>query len=373
MSSNKKILITFLGNIHYDTRCNNLYDSLSANNYDVEFIGFDWLTKDFTESRGNVSVIKLRKGILSLSFYLKFIWHLKLKLLTTKASIIFAEDIYTLPFAVIFGKLKRAKIYYDSRELFGYLAGLKEKKFKQAFWKWIEKLFIKKTDYVIVTGQMDGEFLTKEYGINNIILLRNLPRYYKPSSSLDLHSQFQIDIDKNIILYQGVLLKGRGIEKVFAVLSDLPDYVFLIVGGGEYEEYYKNLAQEMNITTQVIFLGKLTQDELPKFTSSADVGVSLIENLSTSYYYALPNKLFEYIMAEIPVIVSNLPQMKEVVEKYDVGFVIDIENKVELISALKSLSENASLYKSKRQNCHIASQELNWEKEVTKLLNVLSF
>ncbi len=165
MSSKKKVLITFLGNIHYDTRCNNLYDSLSANNYDVEFIGFDWLTKDFTESRGNVSIIKLKKGFLSISFYLKFIWHIKLKLLTTKASIIFAEDIYTLPFAVIFGKLKRAKIYYDSRELFGYLAGLKEKKFKQAFWKWTEKFFIKRADYVIVTGQMDGDFLKKEYGI----------------------------------------------------------------------------------------------------------------------------------------------------------------------------------------------------------------
>jgi len=126
-----KVLITFLGNINYDTRCKNLYDTFSANNFDVEFIGFDWLTKDFMETHGNVSVIKLKKGFLSLSFYLKFIWHIKVKLITTKASIIFAEDIYTLPFAIIFGKLKRAKIYYDSRELFGYLAGLKDKKFSR--------------------------------------------------------------------------------------------------------------------------------------------------------------------------------------------------------------------------------------------------
>ncbi|MBK9099524.1 MAG: hypothetical protein IPM14_15720 [bacterium] len=142
MSSNKKVLITFLGNINYDTRCKNLYDTLSANNYDVEFIGFDWLTAGFKESSGAISIYKLKKGFLSLSFYLKFLWHLKVKLLRTKASIIFAEDIYTLPFAVIFGKLKRAKIYYDSRELFGYLAGLKEKKFKQAFWKWIENYLL---------------------------------------------------------------------------------------------------------------------------------------------------------------------------------------------------------------------------------------
>ena len=96
MSPKKKVLITFLGNINYDTRCKNLYDTLSANNFDVEFVGFDWLTKDFIETRGDVSIIKLKKGFLSLSFYLKFIWQIKVKLITTKASIIFVEDpIYT--------------------------------------------------------------------------------------------------------------------------------------------------------------------------------------------------------------------------------------------------------------------------------------
>ncbi len=73
-------------------------------------------------------------------------------------------------------------------------------------------------------------------------------------------------------------------------------------------------------------------------------------------------------MAEVPVIVSNLPQMKEVVEKYDVGFAVDIDNKNELITAIKKLSEDSELYESKKQNCQIASQELNWEKEIVKLL-----
>ncbi len=325
MSSNKKVLITFLGNIDYDTRCKNLYDTFTSNEFEVEFLGFDWLTKDFIEKDGDITIKKLKKGFLSLSFYLKFIWNIKLRLLTTKASIIFAEDIYTLPFAIIFGKLKRAKIFYDSRELFGYLAGLKAKKFKQLFWKWVEKVFIKKADFVMVTGQMDGEFLQKEYGIDNLILLRNLPRYYKPSTKVDLHSQLQIEKSKKVILYQGVLLKGRGIEKVFSMLKDLPGCVFAIAGGGEFEKYYQTLAGQMGLTDQVFFIGKFTQEELPKVTASADIGVALIENISTSYYYALPNKLFEYIMAEIPVIVSDLPQMKEVVEKYDVGYAVEVD------------------------------------------------
>jgi glycosyltransferase involved in cell wall biosynthesis len=372
MSSKKKVIITFLGNINYDTRCKNLFDTFSANSFDVEFIGFDWMTKGFTEERENISIFKLRKGFFSLPFYLKFIWHIKLKLFTTEASIIFAEDIYTLPFVMIFGKLKRAKIYYDSRELFGHLAGLKDKKLKQSFWKWIENICIKKVDYVMVTGQLDGEFLKKEYGINNLILLRNLPRYYKPGTNFNLQSYLQIKPEKKIILYQGVLLKGRGIEKVFSVMKEFPDHVFVIAGGGEYESYYQNLAEQMNLTDQVFFIGKLTQEDLPKVTSSSDIGVSLIENISTSYYYALPNKLFEYIMAEVPVIVSDLPQMKEIVEKYDVGFAIDIENKDELVNAIKKLSNDKQFYESKKHNCQIASQELNWEKEVTNLLQTLA-
>ena len=72
MSQKKKVLITFLGNLNYDTRCKNLFDTLSTNDFEVEFIGFDWLTSDFIESHGKISIYKLKKSFLSISFYLKF-------------------------------------------------------------------------------------------------------------------------------------------------------------------------------------------------------------------------------------------------------------------------------------------------------------
>ncbi len=372
MSSQKKVLITFLGNINYDTRCKNLFDSLSVNGYDVSFLGFDWLTKDFKESYGNISIFKLKKGFVSLSFYFKFIWHLILNLMKSRASIFFAEDIYTLPLVVIFAKIKRVKVYYDSRELFGHLAGLKNKKFKQSFWRSVEKLFIKKADYVIVTGEMDEKFIKEKYNLKNTIVVRNLPRYYKSPMHFDLHSNLQIDKTKKIILYQGIILKGRGIELIYNVLKELPDYVFVIIGGGDFENYYKELAAKMDLVDQVYFMGKLTQEELPKVTSAANVGTALIENLSISYYYALPNKLFEYIMAEVPVIVSNLPQMKEIVEKFEVGFVVNPDEKEVIISALKKLTIDSELQNKFKQNCKNASEELNWEKEVSVLLQTLA-
>ena len=371
MSSNKKVLITFLGNIDYDTRCSNLYNTLKVNGFDVSFTGFDWLTQNFQPLRGKITIHKLKKGFLSLSFYLKFIWHIKLALFSSRASIFFAEDIYTLPFAVIFGKLKRVKIIYDSRELYGFLAGLNERKIVQSFWKIVEKLFIKHVDHIITTGKMDSDVIKEMYGVTNTVILRNLPRFYKPAQQTDLRNQLGISNNKKILLYQGVILKGRGIEKIFEILPDISDFVFIIVGGGEFEEYYKNLAVERNVIDQVFFIGKFSQEDLPKLTPSADVGIALIENISKSYYYALPNKLFEYIMAEVPVVVSNLPQMKKIVEKYNVGFAVNPENNDEIINALENFTSDEIQYKKFKQNCKVASEELNWENEVGNLLEIL--
>ena len=145
----------------------------------------------------------------------------------------------------------------------------------------------------------------------------------------------------------------------------------VILGSGEFEEYYKDLADKMNLHSQVFFLGKVSQSKLLNYTASADVGLSLIENISLSYNYALPNKLFEYIMAEIPVIVSKLPQMMEIVMDYNVGEVVDLDYQEELIGTINLLIENEKLYSNYKTSCESASKELNWENEIDTLFNVL--
>ena len=131
MSSQQIVTIAFLGNIDYDTRCLNLFNSLKQKGYDVNFIGFDWLTENFSTQKGKKNIYKLHKGFLSLTYYFNFIYKLKWDLFKSKAYLFFAEDIYTLPLVVIFAKMKKAKVIYDSRELFGHLAGLKNRKIIQ--------------------------------------------------------------------------------------------------------------------------------------------------------------------------------------------------------------------------------------------------
>ena len=371
MSTQKIVTIAFLGNIDYDTRCLNLFISLKAKGYDVNFIGFDWLTENFSTQKGEKTIFKLHKGFLSLTYYFNFIYRLKWNLFKSNASLFFAEDIYTLPFVVIFAKMKKADVIYDSRELFGHLAGLKNRRIIQLVLGWIEKIFIKKVDFVMVTGKMDEDYIRDKYGLVNTIVLRNLPFYSKPENIINLREKLFIRAEKKILIYQGVILHGRGLQYIFDVIKELPNCVLVIIGSGEHEEYYKDLADKMNLHSQVFFMGKINQNELLSYTAAADVGLSLIENISLSYHYALPNKLFEYIMAEIPVVVSKLPQMVEIVMQYNVGEVVDLDNLDELIHKIELLLENTELYSNYSANCENASKELNWNNEIRNLFKVL--
>ena len=367
----KSALIIFLGNIDYDSRTSNLYKSLTAHGYKVRVVSFDWLTKDFNTRTGEISVYKLTKGAFSISFYLKFLFILSINLIKHRADVIFAEDIYTLPLAVLFGKIKKAKVFYDSRELYGYLAGLRKRRIIQRILRWIENNFIHKVYRIITTGEMDAEFLKKEYGVDNTIVIRNLPVFKHIDEPFDFRKKYNLNPAIKIILYQGVILHGRGLRLLFDVLDGIENAAAVIIGGGEHKAYYEQLAVEKGVNKKVFFMGKVNQKDLLSYTAGADVGLAVIENISLSYYYALPNKMFEYILAGVPVFASSFPQMKNIIDKYSVGVYADPEDKAELTAAMKELLNNDEKRKILRENCKAASLELNWDIEAEKLFSDL--
>lgn len=367
----KKAVIVFLGNPNYDTRTYNLYKSLTEIGISVRMIGFEWKDKNFATVKGKISIYKLNKSYSSLFYYLKFVSILKLLLFKERADYYFAEDVQTLPFVTFFGKMKGGKVFYDSRELYGFIAGLRDKKLLQNIIRSIEKIFVKKVDYVITTGDMDTEFIKKTYNLKNVFTLRNLPLYKDGIKPVDLRKKFKFPDGLKILVYQGVILHGRGLKIIFEALTKVKGYILIILGDGEETEHYKKLSESMGIDKIVLFAGKYNQEELINMTAGADIGLAIIENISLSYYYALPNKLFEYIMAGKPVITSNFPQMKDVIEKHQVGVTIDPQNIAELIHTLERFNSEPRLLESFQKNCKSASEILNWEKEFENLSRYL--
>jgi glycosyltransferase involved in cell wall biosynthesis len=181
-----------------------------------------------------------------------------------------------------------------------------------------------------------------------------------------------LKIDKNfkILIYQGVVLHGRGLKYLIEAISKLDHFVLIILGDGEHLNYYKTKVNDHDLKDKVFFLGKIENKELYKYTAGAYIGAALIENISLSYFYALPNKLFEYIMCGIPSIVSKLPQMEQITEKYHVGKVVDLSNTENIISTLSEMEEG-NVYYEMVENCKRASKELNWENEVLTLLKII--
>lgn len=372
ITENKNVCLSFLGNALFDTRAFNFYKSFKAKGFNVEVISFDWLGSTEITPEPGIKIYRLSKKKSSLFFYSKFFLLLAFNLFKSRASLFFAEDIYTLPLVCIAARIKRAKVVYDSRELFGFLAGLKDRKKVQRLLALLEKIFIKYADYIVVTGDMDGEFLTSQYKLKKTVTVRNLPFYRENIPPVDLRKKFGIPANKRILLYQGVILHGRGLRHVFDFLKNFEDAVLVILGDGEHKKYYQELAASTGVGARIIFGGKIPQSELLNYSAGADIGVSLIENLSVSYYYALPNKMFEYIMAGLPVAVSALPQMERIVNEYGVGISINLDEVNEINKRLAGLLNNEEALLKFRGNCLKAARELNWDNEINRLFNVLN-
>ncbi|MHB8904894.1 MAG: glycosyltransferase [Melioribacteraceae bacterium] len=366
MSNPQKVSIVFLGNAQHDSRITNLSNSLKEDGCKVSIISFDWFISSENFSNDELKIFKLTKGKFSLFFYLRFALILIRELFKTNADLYFAEDLYTLPFVTAIAKLKRAKVYYNSRELYAFLGGLRNRPFLQSIVTRVEKFFITKVDLVLTTGEMDSEFIEKFYGIKNTLVIRNIPLLQTPTAKIDFRKLYNIPDDKLILLYQGVLLEGRGVQMIMRTMVKLTNTVLVILGDGEQKNNFQKLAQQLNISERVFYAGTIGQRELINYTAGGDVGLSLIENISVSYYHALPNKLFEYIMAGLPVLCSDLPQMKKIVEEYQVGESISVENENNIYFTLKRWSESLELLKSYRNNCLLAAQKLNWQEEYKK-------
>jgi glycosyltransferase involved in cell wall biosynthesis len=372
MSIQKQITIAFLGNAYHDSRVVNLIDSLKKENHQVKTISFDWKTKGFKTQLGETSVYKLDKTKSSLSFYFNFFFLLIKNLLKHKAEVYFAEDIYTLPVVYFFAKLNKAKIFYNSRELYAHLAGLRNKSTIQSIIARIERTFIYKVDTVFVTGDMDAKFIEESYGIKNIIVIRNLPKFKNEIEPINLKVKLGIPSNAKILLYQGVILEGRGILYLINLLDKLENVHFVIVGDGEFKDKFQKETEKLKIKNRVHFIGVVNHKELLSYTAAADIGIALIENISVSYYYALPNKLFEYIMAGIPILSSQLPQMEKIITEYKVGRCVNMDNKIEVIETINQMLKNDEMLKEYSANCKKAAKELNWEVEFEKIKELLN-
>lgn len=272
-------------------------------------------------------------------------------------------DIYSLYIATRLKKKYKAKLIFDSREIYSALSTLSKRKIAQYLLTRYEIYLVKYVDSITVSGELDKAFLQNHFRKNNEIeIIMNLPPR-KEIENLDLiRKKFNITEKYKILIYQGMILPGRGLEKIIISLQFLDNIVLCIFGDGSYKSAIEQLISAMNLESKVIFCGEVPYEELHKWTCSADIGVVIIEPISFSYELALPNKLFEYCMAGRPVLMSNLKAMQKIHDEFKIGEVLDFNSTPQSIAnLLKLIFKNYEYYKSQAIS---ASQKYHYESQI---------
>jgi len=266
----------------------------------------------------------------------------------------------------ILAKISRPKLklVYDCHELESHRNG------KGAFMRFairtLEKLFIPWVELVITVSPSIQEFYKKKYNLPFVALIRNLPNEMQVVHSNTLREKLGLEKSQMVFLYQGMLAKGRGIEVLLSAFEarQTAEAVIVFMGFGALTEEIEEFASR---NENIFFVPAVSYAEIPLYTGSADVGVNSVEPTCLSYEFSLPNKLFEYIQSEIPVLTNQLPDCAALVNEYKVGRVIPTWN-VESINEVVNdvLKEDLSVYIPHLKS---AKKILNWEVEEQVLIS----
>ena len=316
-------------------------------------------------NRFKLSSRKLSKNLfVQVLKYFEFIYRVTLFFRKKDIKMVNIHTIALLPLGIFLKYLFKAKLVYDTHELETETNGSRGLRKKLA--KFMEKRLIKKCDIVFVVSENIADWYAKEYEIQRPIVVKNAPRLIDSKKTNHFRENLSIKEDSIIVLYQGVLSKGRGVDLLLESFKQRDDdkVVIVFMGYGEIEEDIKIASKERN---NIFFHPAVAPEIVLEYTSSADIGISFIENTCLSYYYCLPNKLFEYAMAGLPVIVSNMKEMRELVEKYDMGIVVTDDKIESMNNAIDKILQ--SDIKQMKQNARRCAEENSWEKQEVKMIN----
>lgn len=359
----KKIFVAVTNDISTDYRVHKICNYLISKNYDIIVYG-RVLPNTINVDRDYTIIRKKHFFNNNFLFYAEFNIRLFFYLIFRKYNYILSNDLDTLPACFFVSKLKNTDLIYDSHELFSESVELQGRKFVQGFWRKLEDFFLPRIKKSYTVSKSIVEYYHKKYN-NKMGLIRNIPL---KNDVLNIE-EVSFPTKNRTILYQGVLNPGRGLKPMIKALHFIDDLDLIIIGYGKVEQELKAFVIQQKMTKRVHFLGRIDRDKLFNFTKKATLGMVLEEPLGLSFKYSLPNKLFDYIHAEIPIIAGNLPEISRIINKYQVGVLVDDYQSKTIATAINTLLKDNSLLLKIKENQQKAKEILCWEIERKKLDN----
>jgi glycosyltransferase involved in cell wall biosynthesis len=354
----KKVSLSVINDLVTDNRVHKVAVSLQKMGFEPILIGRILPDSLPVERIYPTQRMKLmfRKGPL---FYLEFNIRLFFFLLKSEVDVLVANDLDTLAANYLASRIRKKPLVYDSHEYFTEVPELIGRPIVRSIWTWIERQLVPKVNAAYTVCDSIAGVYHDLYKVD-FKVVRNLPactNLNKPEHLEKLLSE------PKIILYQGALNLGRGIEAAIRAMNYVDGAELWLVGDGDLTVQLKQLVEELKLEAKVKFLGRLPISNLGEITRQADLGISLEEDLGLNYRFALPNKLFDYIQAGVPVLVSNLPEMRRIVENYQIGAIAETHQRKDLAEKITSVLFDKEKNVFWKENLKLAAKELCWEKE----------
>ena len=332
----------------------------------------------YQDSSWSVKEINLRPygdgGLKKLLGKMAAFWHFIKSARQVKADVISGHDLLGLLIAFLasIGRKNKPFLLYDAHEYEnGRFTNKKRSWFKRKFIAGLEKKLIRKSKLSILVNQSIYEQMQKDYGLNfPAVVARNIPDSSEVNlgKSAAIRKQWREELalteGEPVFIYHGLVGPGRGIEEAIVTVSDLAYGGLVILGYGadSYKEKLKDLSQASPTSKRIMLHEAVPGSALMDHLAAADVGLVLIRPVSQSYYFALPNKLFESIQAGNPVLASDLPEIARVVKDYEVGLLCNMDDPADIRSKWEQLAQG-NREKTYRANLQRAKADLNWQKE----------
>lgn len=293
------------------------------------------------------------------------------KLNVFDADVIHVHDLPCLKVGAYVANKKGIPLIYDAHEIY-YAQDVLSKK-QQGFYFKYEKNNIKKAAQVITVNPFIAKLMAERYNMpepNVILNCTELPSNFNVYNRI-IRDRVSIPQNWKIVLYQGWISAERNIETLIRGVKYFPkDSCLAILGYGEYEKTLREIAELEGIQDKVFFLGQVPSDEMLNFSVGADLGVIPYKAIDDNHLYCSPNKLFEYILAGLPIISNKLPFFELIANEYQCISMTDMDSPEIFGRHVAILLEDSVKLENLRNNCKKAAAKLNWHEEGKKLLEI---
>jgi len=366
-----KIILTVTNDLAYDQRMMRICRSLATAGHEVELVG---RLRPGSPSLPDMPYRQTRlacyfeKGKL---FYIEYNLRLLFWLLFRRFDALCAVDLDTILPCLWASSWHRKPCVYDAHEYFTEVPEVVRRPRVRRIWERVARYAIPRMKRCYTVGDCLAGILAERYGVP-FMSIRNVPVSVPPnSSSEELSPKAELELGyPKIILYQGALNEGRGLETAIEAMQEIEGAVLWLAGEGDLSVELREKVKQLSLAQKVRFLGFVLPKELPGITAQAWIGLNLLENKGLSYYYSLANKAFDYIQSGVPSIHMDFPEYRKLNEDWQVfELVADLEVET-LRQAIRKLLNDAPHYQKLQENCRKAAASLNWEQEEVKLLAI---